>query len=186
MGGGPLGGSAETGPCAPAPLTAALSAMQSGLETTPCPCSRPQAQYFCSGELSPPDYHHYGLAAPLYTHFTSPIRWAPRLVRYLCALCIYAFTPLRGCISALHQPHRWAAPQYLLVLCTHASVDPRGCISTFHRLYHAGVEGRDWLHVAGGRRGDARGGRGLGPQQGRCTGALVHSANPLTLRPQSA
>ncbi|KAF1883928.1 hypothetical protein Lal_00038282 [Lupinus albus] len=33
-----------------------------------------QAVYFCSGELSPPEYHHYGLAAPLYTHFTSPIR----------------------------------------------------------------------------------------------------------------
>ncbi|KAK4261621.1 hypothetical protein QN277_004589 [Acacia crassicarpa] len=33
-----------------------------------------QAVYFCSGDLSPPEYYHYGLAAPLYTHFTSPIR----------------------------------------------------------------------------------------------------------------
>lgn len=33
-----------------------------------------QAVYFCSGDLSPPEYQHYGLAAPLYTHFTSPIR----------------------------------------------------------------------------------------------------------------
>eukprot|EP00850_Spirogloea_muscicola_P015313 SM000116S24234 [mRNA] locus=s116:202438:210497:+ [translate_table: standard] len=33
-----------------------------------------QAVYFASGELSPPDYFHYGLAAPIYTHFTSPIR----------------------------------------------------------------------------------------------------------------
>lgn len=33
-----------------------------------------QAVYFCSGDLSPPEFHHYGLAAPLYTHFTSPIR----------------------------------------------------------------------------------------------------------------
>lgn len=33
-----------------------------------------QAVYFCSGDLTPPEFHHYGLAAPLYTHFTSPIR----------------------------------------------------------------------------------------------------------------
>ncbi|KAG2243798.1 hypothetical protein Bca52824_094363 [Brassica carinata] len=33
-----------------------------------------KAVYFCSGDLSPPEYLHYGLAAPLYTHFTSPTR----------------------------------------------------------------------------------------------------------------
>ncbi|XP_057469203.1 LOW QUALITY PROTEIN: exosome complex exonuclease RRP44 homolog A-like [Actinidia eriantha] len=33
-----------------------------------------QAVYFCSGDLTPPEFCHYGLAAPLYTHFTSPIR----------------------------------------------------------------------------------------------------------------
>jgi exosome complex exonuclease DIS3/RRP44 len=33
-----------------------------------------QAQYFCSGTLSEPDFWHYGLACPIYTHFTSPIR----------------------------------------------------------------------------------------------------------------
>lgn len=33
-----------------------------------------QATYFCSGELSEPEFAHYGLAAPIYTHFTSPIR----------------------------------------------------------------------------------------------------------------
>ncbi|KAG2423316.1 hypothetical protein HXX76_015463 [Chlamydomonas incerta] len=33
-----------------------------------------QAQYFGSGDCAPSEYHHYGLAAPLYTHFTSPIR----------------------------------------------------------------------------------------------------------------
>ena len=36
-------------------------------------CMSP-AQYFCSGEYKPSDWHHYGLAAPVYTHFTSPIR----------------------------------------------------------------------------------------------------------------
>nr|KAI8762821.1 exosome complex exonuclease RRP44 [Biomphalaria glabrata] len=33
-----------------------------------------QAVYFCSGMLQPMDYLHYGLATPIYTHFTSPIR----------------------------------------------------------------------------------------------------------------
>lgn len=33
-----------------------------------------KAVYFYSGDLSPPEYQHYGLAARLYTHFTSPIR----------------------------------------------------------------------------------------------------------------
>eukprot|EP00752_Nemacystus_decipiens_P011314 g10054.t1 len=36
-------------------------------------CMMP-AQYFCSGEYAQEEWHHYGLAAPIYTHFTSPIR----------------------------------------------------------------------------------------------------------------
>ncbi|KAM7260331.1 hypothetical protein ACFE04_016072 [Oxalis oulophora] len=45
-----------------------------------------QAVYFCSGDLTPPEFHHYGLAAPLYTHFTSPIRrYADVIVHRLLA-----------------------------------------------------------------------------------------------------
>ncbi|KAK4689829.1 exosome complex exonuclease DIS3/RRP44, partial [Tremellales sp. Uapishka_1] len=32
------------------------------------------AEYFCSGSVSKESFGHYGLATPIYTHFTSPIR----------------------------------------------------------------------------------------------------------------
>ncbi|XP_059644993.1 exosome complex exonuclease RRP44 homolog A [Cornus florida] len=45
-----------------------------------------QAVYFCSGDLSPAEFGHYGLASPLYTHFTSPIRrYADVIVHRLLA-----------------------------------------------------------------------------------------------------
>ncbi|XP_073001204.1 exosome complex exonuclease RRP44 homolog A [Typha latifolia] len=48
-----------------------------------------QAVYFCSGDLGPSEYYHYGLAALLYTHFTSPIRrYADVVVHRLLAAAL--------------------------------------------------------------------------------------------------
>ncbi|GMI11060.1 hypothetical protein TrVE_jg3319 [Triparma verrucosa] len=56
-------------------------------------CMSP-AQYFCSGSKSPTDWHHFGLASPIYTHFTSPIRrYADVLVHRLLSASI-GYSPL--------------------------------------------------------------------------------------------
>ncbi|KAF8324302.1 uncharacterized protein EI90DRAFT_3075766 [Cantharellus anzutake] len=58
------------------------------------------AQYFCSGSASPNQFGHYGLATPIYTHFTSPIRrYADVLVHRQLAAAI-GFTSLHGSLHS--------------------------------------------------------------------------------------
>ena len=52
-----------------------------------------QAVYFCSGLMPENEFFHYGLAAPIYTHFTSPIRrYADIIVHRLLASAIQTDT----------------------------------------------------------------------------------------------
>ena len=45
--------------------------------------------YFCSGSIASEQYRHYGLAAEIYTHFTSPIRrYADVMVHRMLAVSI--------------------------------------------------------------------------------------------------
>jgi exosome complex exonuclease DIS3/RRP44 len=71
-------------------------------------CMSP-AQYFCSGDHKPSEWHHYGLAAPVYTHFTSPIRrYADVCVHRLLAASI-GVAPLPPRLSSKTILHDLAA-----------------------------------------------------------------------------
>ena len=98
-------------------------------------CMSP-AQYFCSGEYTAQEWHHYGLAAPVYTHFTSPIR------RY-ADVCVHRL--LAAAIGVAPLPQHLSSRSYLHDLCENmnrrhrsAQLAGRASVQLHTLIYFAG------------------------------------------------
>ncbi|KAG2013854.1 mitotic control protein dis3 [Coprinopsis cinerea AmutBmut pab1-1] len=61
------------------------------------------AEYFCSGSVSKDTFGHYGLATPIYTHFTSPIRRYSDVLAHRQLAAAIGYTPLH---PSLHSKSR--------------------------------------------------------------------------------
>ncbi|KAJ9101817.1 hypothetical protein QFC21_003156 [Naganishia friedmannii] len=58
------------------------------------------AEYFCSGSVSKDTFGHYGLASPIYTHFTSPIRRYADVLAHRQLAAAIGYTPLHPSLQS--------------------------------------------------------------------------------------
>jgi len=58
------------------------------------------AEYFCSGSVSKDTFGHYGLASPIYTHFTSPIRRYADVLAHRQLSAAISYTPLHATLHS--------------------------------------------------------------------------------------
>ena len=106
-----------------------------------------QALYFCSGTLPEEEFLHYGLATPIYTHFTSPIRrYSDLIVHRLLAVSINADSTYHDLLDkhktqvlCNHLNHRHKMAQYAarasVNLHTHIFFKDRSCIEEAFVLF---------------------------------------------------
>lgn len=64
------------------------------------------AEYFCSGSVSKEAYGHYGLASPIYTHFTSPIRRYADVLAHRQLAAAIGYSPLHPNLQSKQQVER--------------------------------------------------------------------------------
>jgi len=67
-----------------------------------------QAIYFSSGDVTPKEYYHYGLACPVYTHFTSPIRRYADIVVHRLLASSLGIDPLPAAVQDRERVHDMA------------------------------------------------------------------------------
>ncbi|GLB43614.1 putative RNR ribonuclease family protein [Lyophyllum shimeji] len=58
------------------------------------------AEYFCSGSVSRDTFGHYGLASPIYTHFTSPIRRYADVLAHRQLAAAIGYSPLHASLHS--------------------------------------------------------------------------------------
>ncbi|TFK40883.1 RNB-domain-containing protein [Crucibulum laeve] len=58
------------------------------------------AEYFCSGSVGRETFGHYGLASPIYTHFTSPIRRYADVLAHRQLAASIGYTPLHATLHS--------------------------------------------------------------------------------------
>ncbi|KAF8900484.1 mitotic control protein dis3 [Gymnopilus junonius] len=58
------------------------------------------AEYFCSGSVGKDTFGHYGLASPIYTHFTSPIRRYADVLAHRQLSAAIGYTPLHASLHS--------------------------------------------------------------------------------------
>jgi len=58
------------------------------------------AEYFCSGSVARDTFGHYGLASPIYTHFTSPIRRYADVLAHRQLAASIGYSPLHATLHS--------------------------------------------------------------------------------------